>query len=112
VLHEVREYVAGPGRFSALIEFFNEYTIPAFGKYDMQLVHAGITWMGEHSFSELVYTMQFADVAELERKWRQLVSDPEWSAAFAAKEAEGPFVQSLKRRLLDPTPFGGAAAHG
>jgi hypothetical protein len=109
VLYEIREYVAVPGRLGALLEFFNEHTIPMFAKYDMELVHAGVTWIGTHSFNELVYTMRFADVAELDRKWTQLVSDPGWAAAFAAKEADGPLVQSMSRRLLDPAPIGGAS---
>ena len=110
MLHEIREYVAVPGRFPALIEFFNVHTVPAFAKCDMELVLAGTTWMGEHSINELVYTMRFADVAELERKWKQLVSDPGWTAALAEAEAQagGPLVASIKRRVLDSAAVGGA----
>jgi hypothetical protein len=76
----------------------------------MELVLAGTTWFGENSINELVYTMRFADIAELERKWKQLVTDPEWTAALGKAEAAagGPLVASIKRRVLDSAAVGGA----
>lgn len=111
MLYEVREYVAVPGRLPALIQFFNDHTSRMFARYDMELVQAGTTWMGDNSFNELVYTMRFSDVAELDRKWKQVVSDPEWGAAFAAAEADGPLLQSVKRRLVDSAAVEGAFSH-
>lgn len=101
MLYEIREYVAVPGRFATLLGFFNEHTRPALAKHGMQLVQAGSTFIGENSFNELVYTIRFADLAEVQGKWAQVVSDPQWAEAFAAAEASGPFVQSMKRRLLN-----------
>lgn len=76
----------------------------------MELVLAGTTWFGENSINELVYTMRFADIAELERKWKQLVTDPEWLVALGEAEAAagGPLVASIKRRVLDSAAVGGA----
>ena len=73
-LYEIREYVALPGRLPTIIELFNELTIPLFAKHGMELVNIGRTWIGEDSLNELVYTMRFADVAELENKWAKFLA--------------------------------------
>ncbi|PKZ64124.1 NIPSNAP family containing protein [Gordonia terrae] len=101
MLYEIREYIAVPGRFDALIEMFNNHTIPALDKYGIELVQAGTTWVGDNSFNELVYTLAFGGVADLESKWAQVTNDAEWLSAFATIGADGPFIHSMKRRLVD-----------
>lgn len=101
MLYEIREYVAVPGRFATLLGFFNEHTRPAMARHGMHLVQAGTTFIGENSFNELVYTIRFADLAEVQSKWALVVGDPQWAEAFAAAGAGGPFVQTMKRRFLD-----------
>lgn len=101
MIYEIREYVAVPGRFATLLGFFDEHTRPALARHGLQLVQAGTTLIGENSFNELVYTIRFADMAEVQSKWAKVVGDPQWGQAFAAAEAGGPFVQSMKRRLLN-----------
>lgn len=107
LLYELREYVAVPGRLPALIKRFNGVAIPLFAKHGMELVQIGRTSIGENSFNELVYTLRFDDSDDMERKWSAFAQDPEWIAAETASEAQGPLIQTLKRRLLDPGPFGG-----
>ncbi|MED5803833.1 NIPSNAP family protein [Gordonia sp. Z-3] len=108
MLYEVREYVAVPGRLPAIIDLFNQHTIRLFAKHDMDLIQVGRTWIGENSYNELVYTLRFSDVAELEKKWEMFLQDPEWVAELTAREAEGPMVASMRRRLVDPGPFADA----
>ncbi|MEV4419970.1 NIPSNAP family protein [Patulibacter sp. NPDC049589] len=105
MLYELREYVAVPGRLPALIDRFNELTIPLFAKHGMELVQIGRTAIGEHSFGELVYTLRFDDVADMDAKWTTFIQDPEWVDGERVSEADGPLIQTLRRRLLDPGPF-------
>jgi hypothetical protein len=105
MLYEVREYIVTPGRLDALVDRFNRYAIPLFEKHDMELVQIGVTAVGDHSFNEIIYTMRFLDLADMERKWRNFLEDSEWRAIFAASESEGPLVQSMRRRLLDRGSF-------
>ena len=105
MLYELREYTAIPGRLPVLIDRFNATAIPLFAKHGMDLVHIGRTNFGENSFGELVYMLSFADTADMDAKWARFLQDPEWVAAEAASEADGPLIQTLKRRLLDPSPF-------
>jgi hypothetical protein len=102
VLYEFREYVAVPGRLAAVIDLFEKATAPLFRKHGMELVSAGRTMIGENSFNELVYTLRFEDLGDLERKWGAFLGDPEWVEAVTAREAEGPMLQSMRRRIVDP----------
>ncbi|NMO94029.1 NIPSNAP family protein [Actinomycetospora sp. TBRC 11914] len=108
MLYEVREYVAVPGRLPALVARFNDHTFRLFARYGMEVVDIGLTTIGDNSFNEIVYTMRFDDLADMERKWAQFTSDPEWVAVFAETEAEGPLIQSMRRRVLDAGAFSGA----
>lgn len=105
MIFEVREYVAVPGRLPAIIDLFNNHTAPTFIRYDMELVSAGRTLIGENSFGELVYTLRFADLAELESKWTQMLSDPDWQEAFADAERDGALIQTMRRRVIDDDPI-------
>lgn len=102
MLYELREYIAVPGRFQAVVERFQTCSIPLFAKYEMGLVYLGSTSLGENSFNELVYALRFEDAADMERKWAAFLGDPEWAAAVASSEADGPLIETLKRRLIDP----------
>jgi hypothetical protein len=104
VLYEVREYVAVPGRLPALLALFNEHTRPLLAEHGMELVTAGMTTVGENSFNELVYTMRFADMGELERKWAEFLADPRWVAAAGASTVDGPVITSMRRRFLAADP--------
>lgn len=108
MLYELREYVAVPGRLPALIERFNEITIPLFAKHGMELLQIGRTAIGEHSFGELVYVLRFEDAADMDAKWATFIEDPQWVAGESASEADGALIQTLRRRLLDPGPFAGS----
>ncbi|MCD2147382.1 NIPSNAP family protein [Gordonia paraffinivorans] len=105
MIYEIREYVAVPGKLPAIIDLFNNHTARMFKRYEMELVNAGHTMIGEHSFGELVYTMRFANLSELDDKWAQLLADPEWRGAFASAEATGPLIQTMRRRVIDGSPI-------
>lgn len=109
MIHEVREYTPMPGRLGDVIDLFKSVVIPLFRRHDMDLVHVGMTTIGENSFNELVYTMRFADLAELERKWAAFLADPDWTAALANREKSGPLYQAIRRRTVDSGPFDGQA---
>ena len=71
----------------------------------MEVVFISRTAIGERSFGELVYTLAFADLADMDARWMAFAQDPEWIAAEAASEADGPLIATLRRRVLDPSPF-------
>lgn len=105
LIYEIREYVPMPGRLSDVVDLFHTVVIPLFRKHEMESSQVGFTVIGDNSYNELVYTMRFSDLAELERKWGGFLADPEWAPALASREENGPLYQSIRRRIVDSTPF-------
>lgn len=105
MINEVREYTPIPGRLDDVIDLFKTVVIPLFHRHDMQLVQAGFTTIGDNSFNELVYTLRFSDLADLESKWKAFLTDPDWAAALADREKSGPLYQAIRRRTVDSSPF-------
>lgn len=105
MIYEVREYVPAPGRLGDVIDLFKTEVVPLFRKHEMELVHVGFTTFGNNCFNELIYTMRFSDLAELEGKWAAFIQDPEWNAAFSEMEKAGPLYQAIRRRVTDAGPF-------
>ncbi len=105
VIDEVREYVAAPGKLPALIDRFNKHAFRLFAKHGMEVVQIGMTSIGDQSFNEIVYTLRFASLAELDSKWAALLADREMISALSESEANGPLIQSMRRRLLTSEPF-------
>ncbi len=105
MINEVREYTPMPGRLGDAIDLFKTVVAPLFRRYGMDVIQAGFTTIGDNSFSELVYTMRFPDLATLECKWKSFLADPDWAAALADREKSGPLYQSIRRRVVDSGPF-------
>lgn len=105
MIYEVREYVPIAGRLGDVIDLFKSAVIPLFRKYEMDLVHVGFTTLGNHSFNELIYTMRFQDLAELEIKWAAFIQDPEWIAALSEREKTSPLYRDIRRRVTDASSF-------
>jgi hypothetical protein len=105
MIYEVREYVPVAGRLGDVIDLFKTVVVPLFRKHEMELVHVGFTTLGDNSFNELIYTMRFSDLAELESKWDAFIQDPDWNTAFNAREKTGPLYQAIRRRVTDGRPF-------
>lgn len=105
MIYEVREYVPVVGRLGDVIDLFKSEVVPLFKKHEMKLVHVGLTVLGDNSFNELIYTMRFRDLAELERQWAEFLQDPQWEAAFGERERSGPLYQTIRRRVTDAGAF-------
>jgi hypothetical protein len=105
MIYEVREYVPVPGRLEDVTDLFKTEVVPLFRKHAMELVHVGVTTLGHNSFNELVYTMRFRNLSELESKWAAFIQDPEWNAALSEREKTGPLYQAIRRRVTDGGPF-------
>ncbi|MDK3016843.1 NIPSNAP family protein [Pseudodonghicola flavimaris] len=105
MINEIREYTPMPGRLGDVIDLFGTVLIPLFRRHGMEVVQAGVTTIGDSCFNELVYTMRFSDLAEMERKWAAFLTDPEWPAALAEREKSGPLYQAIRRRVVDTGAF-------
>ena len=55
--------------------------------------------------NELYYMLAWDSLAEREQKWNAFMSDPEWLAARAESEKDGPIIAKINNTILLPTAF-------
>ncbi|MBI4336723.1 MAG: NIPSNAP family protein [Chloroflexi bacterium] len=103
MFHELRTYVAAPGRLNALHREFEEVVLPIWKRYGIKAV---AFWTEEFGTSnQLVYLLEWASLAEREQKWTASHADPEWKAA-AARWEQGPAnTLRIENRMLRPTNY-------
>jgi hypothetical protein len=104
VIYEMRSYFAHPGKMGALQKRFREHTLALFEKHGITNVGYWTNAIGGRS-DELIYILGFQDLAQRDTAWAAFRSDPEWVAAAAASEKDGPLVHHIENRILRATDF-------
>lgn len=104
MLYELRIYHCVPGRLPALLKRFESATLALWDKHGIRQAGFWTVVIGD-SNQDLYYLLQWESLAEREKKWTAFVSDPDWLAARAASEKDGPIVASLSNAILQPTAF-------
>lgn len=103
MVYELRIYEAIPGKLPNLNERFQTITLKIWERHGIKQVGF---WTAEIGTSnELIYMLEWEDLAERDRKWTAFQSDPEWIEKRAQTEANGPIVARLRSSLLRPTPY-------
>ena len=54
---------------------------------------------------DLYYILEWDSLAERESRWNAFAADPEWLAAKAATERDGPLISHLSNLFLAPTSY-------
>jgi hypothetical protein len=109
VIVEMRTYRCCPTRLPALQERFAKHTLGFFSKHGIRPIGFWTTLIGPDNH-ELVYLLEWNDMAEREARWNAFQSDPEWIARRAESEAERPIVERISSQLLAPCAFFPATA--
>jgi hypothetical protein len=104
MLYELRIYHCISGRLPALLKRFETVTLRMFEKHGIRQAGFWTTQIGE-SNNDLYYLLAWESLAERERKMAAFMADPEWLAARAESERDGPIVASIKNMILQPTAF-------
>jgi len=104
MLHELRIYRCVPGRLPALHKRFESVTLKMFEKHGIRQKGFWTVAIGENTH-ELYYILEWDSLAEREQRWDAFASDPEWHAAKAASEADGPIVATVVNTILAPTAY-------
>ncbi len=102
--YELRIYRAMPGRLADLNRRFETSTLSLWEKHGIRPIGFWTVNIGD-SNHDLYYMLAWEDLAERDRKWSAFGRDPEWIAARAASEENGPLVQSLSNQILSPTSY-------
>jgi len=104
MIHELRIYHCVPGRLPALLKRFETITLALWDKHGIRQAGFWTTVIGD-SNQTLTYLVAWEDLAERDAKWTAFQSDPEWIAARAGTEADGPIVGHIVNMILQPTAF-------
>lgn len=102
MLYELRTYNAAPGKIDALNARFRDHTCDLFARHGIGV--AGF-WINRADPNQLIYICTFQDAAQMESAWAAFRDDPEWQAARAESERNGPLVASIESVVMDPTDY-------
>ena len=104
MIHELRVYHCVPGRLPALLSRFEKVTLGLWAKHGIRQAGFWTVLIGDSS-QVLYYLLAWESLAERERRWNAFATDPEWLAARAETEHDGPIVARVANEILQPTTF-------
>jgi hypothetical protein len=104
MIYELRVYHCMPGRLPDLNRRFETVTLKLWEKHGIRQVGFWTVTVGE-SNQALYYMLEWKDLAERERVWNGFMSDPEWLAARAESEKNGPILHHIVNSILTPTAY-------
>ncbi len=104
MLHELRIYHCMPGRLPDLNRRFETITLKLWEKHGVRPVGFWTVLIGD-SNHDLYYLLEWRDLAERERVWKGFLADPEWIAARAETEKNGPLMTHATNYMLAPTSY-------
>ena len=87
-----------------LLKRFETITIKLWQKYGIRQAGFWTVAIGP-SNQDLYYLLEWESLADREKKWNAFIVDPEWLAARAQTESNGPLVASVENMILQPTSF-------
>ena len=104
MIYELRSYTANIGKMPALQARFRDHTMKLFEKHGIKNIGYWTNSVGGQS-DELLYMVAFQDHAQREKAWASFGADPDWQAARAESEKDGPLVHHIVNRIMNPTNF-------
>jgi hypothetical protein len=102
---EMRTYIAHPGKFEAMQARFRNHTVKLFEKHGMVNVGYWVPQEQKPGEEKLIYILAHKSRESAAASWKAFREDPEWQAARAASEKDGPIVKSLEAVYLNPTDY-------
>jgi hypothetical protein len=102
---ELRTYHCHPGKLAALHARFRNHSIRLLEKHGMKLLGFWTSADPAQAANRLIYLVAHQNREAAEASWRTFREDPEWKAAKADSEKEGPIVQRVESVFLNPTDY-------
>ena len=104
MIYELRVYHTMPGKLPALLKRFDTITLKIWERHGIKQAGFWTVLVGD-SNQDLYYLLKWESLAEREQKFGAFGADPEWLAARAETEKNGPIVASITNNLMAPTSF-------
>lgn len=97
MIHELREYVALPGREELLHRRFADMTLDLWDKIGLDLVGF---WYVDGDPRRIVYMVRFDSVSAAQQHWARFTADARWQRIKEQTEADGPLIESITSTYL------------
>lgn len=104
MIYELRVYRTLPGRLPNLLARFQNHTLRIWERHGIRQAGFWTVGIGESNLV-LYYLLAWESLAEREKKWAAFMADPEWQAARAKSEEDGPILARVQNEILIPTAF-------
>jgi hypothetical protein len=104
VLYELRIYTCNSGRLPALLKRFETATLRIWQKHGIKQAGFWTVLIGNGNH-DLYYLLAWDSLADREKKWGAFMADPEWIAARAESERDGPILANVNSMIMQPTAF-------
>ena len=102
-IFELRTYDIQPGKLPDINARFRDHTLRLFQRHGIEVVDF---WEREEGDAgQLIYVCRFDDEAQMRRAWAGFRADPEWLAARAASEANGPLTRQVTSVVMRRTDY-------
>ncbi|MGN6814201.1 MAG: NIPSNAP family protein [Thermomicrobiales bacterium] len=105
MIYELRTYTATPGMMDRLHARFRDNTRRIFARHGIQSVGYWVQSAPDDGTGDLVYLVTHASAEAAVENWQAFRADPEWIAAKAESERDGPIVANITSRFLEPTDY-------
>lgn len=104
MIHELRVYHCVPGRLPDLHRRFESAALRIWERHGIRPLGFWTTLVGP-DHQALTYLLEWQSLAERERLWNAFATDPDWVAARAESEKNGPIVARVENQILAPTAY-------
>ena len=104
MIYELRVYHCIPGRLPDLNKRFESITLKLWERHGIRPAGFWTVLVGE-SNQDLIYMLEWKDMAERERVFGGFMADPEWQQKRAESENNGAIVASITNSFLAPTAY-------
>lgn len=102
MIYELRIYEAVPGKYNALVERFANTTLAMFKRHGIRPILFIEPVIG--TSNQLIYLLEWENLAEREQRWGAFQRDPEWIAARDASEKNGALNMRITNTILKEIP--------
>ena len=100
---EMRTYFPAAGRMADLEARFRHHTVRLFARHGIVSVGYWTTYSNDDL--RLIYILAYPDHDARENSWSAFRADPEWKAAAAESEAQGPLIVRRESVYLNATDY-------
>ncbi|AFL50429.1 hypothetical protein ABIE78_003779 [Sinorhizobium fredii] len=101
MIHELRVYHTAPKKLGQVVQRFEKHTIEIFKRLGIKPVGFWTVAIGEAN-DQLIYMIEWENLAERDQKWAAFLKDEEWQKVWAETDKDGPLVRYASNQILQP----------